>query len=315
MTSTQFISLLAQQGIGRDAAFAAQGATELAGLIRGRYGSRLRDRRRPDQSLPGPHRRRGEQAQVPALRDSSRLRNKVGGQSQATDEAGPADRPTAPGRAVPVRRQAILQRADRRQRRRRRLGHCRRARSGGARRSRRNAAGHAVGYRSPPRTASGSCSCATARPAAAPCWSTSSRPPSRSIRRTAGSGRRRQPSEALRSQLHGCDNGSHRRQGRRRPRRGPGEADAGDLAPAFRDAATNLPVGEVSEPIRSDQGACTCLVVCSKRSNTAQWSRLTTRSKTSWIGEQLRDDQTSATCATCATRLHREVREKLQAGS
>ena len=48
-----------------------------------------------------------------------------------------------------------------------------------------------------------------------------------------------------------------------------GEADAKDLAPAFRDAATSLPVGQISEPIRSDQGLH-LLAVCSKRSNTAQ---------------------------------------------
>jgi peptidyl-prolyl cis-trans isomerase SurA len=48
-----------------------------------------------------------------------------------------------------------------------------------------------------------------------------------------------------------------------------GEADAKDLAPAFRDAATSLPIGQISEPIRSDQGVH-LLVVCSKRSSAAQ---------------------------------------------
>jgi peptidyl-prolyl cis-trans isomerase SurA len=48
-----------------------------------------------------------------------------------------------------------------------------------------------------------------------------------------------------------------------------GEADAKDLAPAFRDAAMGLSVGQVSDPIRSDQGLH-ILAVCSKRSNSAQ---------------------------------------------
>ncbi len=48
-----------------------------------------------------------------------------------------------------------------------------------------------------------------------------------------------------------------------------GEADAKDLAPAFRDAATALSIGQVSDPIRSDQGMH-ILAVCNKRSNSAQ---------------------------------------------
>ena len=76
--------------------------------------------------------------------------------------------------------------------------------------------------------------------------------------------------EALRSQLHGCDKFEATAGKVDGVLAGDlGEADAKDLAPAFRDAATNLPVGEVSEPIRSDQGLH-LLVVCSKRSNTAQ---------------------------------------------
>ena len=76
--------------------------------------------------------------------------------------------------------------------------------------------------------------------------------------------------EALRSQLHGCD--------RFEAIAGKvdgvlagdlGEAQAKDLAPAFRDAAMALPVGAVSEPIRSDQGLH-LLAVCGKRSNAAQ---------------------------------------------
>jgi peptidyl-prolyl cis-trans isomerase SurA len=76
--------------------------------------------------------------------------------------------------------------------------------------------------------------------------------------------------EALRGQLHGCD------QFEAIAGKTPGvlagdlgEAEAKDLAPAFRDAALGLSVGDVSEPIRSDQGLH-LLAVCSKRSNTAQ---------------------------------------------
>jgi peptidyl-prolyl cis-trans isomerase SurA len=76
--------------------------------------------------------------------------------------------------------------------------------------------------------------------------------------------------ETLRAQLHGCDNFetiAGRVQG---VLAGDlGEAEAKDLAPAFRDAALALQVGEISEPIRSDQGLH-LVAVCSKRSNTAQ---------------------------------------------
>jgi peptidyl-prolyl cis-trans isomerase SurA len=76
--------------------------------------------------------------------------------------------------------------------------------------------------------------------------------------------------EALRGQLHGCDNFEATAGKVEGVLAGDlGEADAKDLAPAFRDAATNLPIGQISEPIRSDQGLH-LLVVCGKRSNTAQ---------------------------------------------
>jgi len=76
--------------------------------------------------------------------------------------------------------------------------------------------------------------------------------------------------EALRGQLHGCA-GFEATAGKVDGVLAGdlGEADAKDLAPAFRDAATSLPIGEVSEPIRSDQGLH-LLMVCSKRSSTAQ---------------------------------------------
>ena len=76
--------------------------------------------------------------------------------------------------------------------------------------------------------------------------------------------------EALRGQLHGCD-GFEATAGKVQGDLAGdlGEADAKDLAPAFRDAASSLPVGQVSEPIRSDQGLH-LLMVCGKRSNAAQ---------------------------------------------
>ncbi len=76
--------------------------------------------------------------------------------------------------------------------------------------------------------------------------------------------------EALRGQLKGCD-GFEATAGKVDGVLAGdlGEADAKDLAPAFRDAATNLAVGQISEPIRSDQGLH-LLAVCSKRSSAAQ---------------------------------------------
>ena len=76
--------------------------------------------------------------------------------------------------------------------------------------------------------------------------------------------------EALRGQLHGCDQFETIAAKTDGVLAGDlGEADAKDLAPAFRDAALALSVGDVSEPIRSDQGLH-LLAVCNKRSNTAQ---------------------------------------------
>jgi len=76
--------------------------------------------------------------------------------------------------------------------------------------------------------------------------------------------------EGVRSQLHGCDNFESIAGKTEGVLAGDlGEADAKDLAPAFRDAAMGLSVGQISEPIRSDQGMH-ILAVCSKRSNSAQ---------------------------------------------
>jgi peptidyl-prolyl cis-trans isomerase SurA len=76
--------------------------------------------------------------------------------------------------------------------------------------------------------------------------------------------------EGLRGQLHGCDNFEAIAGKTEGVLAGDlGEADAKDLAPAFRDAATTLAVGQISDPIRSDQGMH-ILAVCNKRSNSAQ---------------------------------------------
>lgn len=76
--------------------------------------------------------------------------------------------------------------------------------------------------------------------------------------------------EALRGQLHGCDQFEAIAGKADGVLAGDlGEAEAKDLSPAFRDAALALPVGQISEPIRSDQGVH-LLAVCGKRSNAAQ---------------------------------------------
>ena len=76
--------------------------------------------------------------------------------------------------------------------------------------------------------------------------------------------------EALRPQLHGCDNFEAIAGKVDGVQAGDlGEADAKDLAPAFHDAAVALKVGEVSEPLRSDQG-WHLIAVCNKRANGAQ---------------------------------------------
>ncbi|HUZ13797.1 MAG TPA: peptidylprolyl isomerase [Caulobacteraceae bacterium] len=76
--------------------------------------------------------------------------------------------------------------------------------------------------------------------------------------------------EGLRARLHGCTNflaiagkvdgivaGDL------------GEAEAKDLAPAFRTAALAMNVGDVSQPLRSDEGLH-LIAVCNKRTNAAQ---------------------------------------------
>lgn len=76
--------------------------------------------------------------------------------------------------------------------------------------------------------------------------------------------------EALKRQLHGCDNFEAIAGKVDGVLAGDlGEAEAKELAPAFRDAAMTLSVGQVSDPIRSDQGMH-LVAVCNKRSNAAQ---------------------------------------------
>jgi peptidyl-prolyl cis-trans isomerase SurA len=76
--------------------------------------------------------------------------------------------------------------------------------------------------------------------------------------------------EALRPQLHGCDDFEAIAGKVDGVLAGDlGEADAKDLAPAFHDAAMSLGIGEISHPIRSDQGLH-LIVVCNRRTNGAQ---------------------------------------------
>jgi peptidyl-prolyl cis-trans isomerase SurA len=76
--------------------------------------------------------------------------------------------------------------------------------------------------------------------------------------------------EALRAQLHGCDNFEAIAGRVDGVLAGDlGEAEAKDLAVAFRDPAVQMPVGQISEPIRSDQGLH-LIAVCGKRSNAAE---------------------------------------------
>ena len=75
---------------------------------------------------------------------------------------------------------------------------------------------------------------------------------------------------ALRAQLHGCADFEAVAGHVDGVMAGDlGEAQAKDLAPAFRDAAMTLQVGQISEPIRSDQGLH-LVAVCGKRSNAAE---------------------------------------------
>jgi peptidyl-prolyl cis-trans isomerase SurA len=76
--------------------------------------------------------------------------------------------------------------------------------------------------------------------------------------------------EALKPQLHGCDDFEAIASKVDGVQAGDlGEADAKDLSPAFHDAAIALQIGQVSEPLRSDQG-WHLIAVCNKRANGAQ---------------------------------------------
>ncbi|MGH6970685.1 MAG: peptidylprolyl isomerase [Caulobacteraceae bacterium] len=92
--------------------------------------------------------------------------------------------------------------------------------------------------------------------------------------------------EALRAKLHGCDDFVAVAGKTDGVVAGDlGEAEAKDLAPAFREAATNLAVGQISEPIRSDEGLH-IVAVCGRRSNAAQGLDVA-QIKRRLMGEQL----------------------------
>jgi peptidyl-prolyl cis-trans isomerase SurA len=76
--------------------------------------------------------------------------------------------------------------------------------------------------------------------------------------------------EVLRTQLHGCDNLEQISAKVDGVVAGDlGEAEVKDLAPAFRDAANAMQVGQVSEPLRSDKGMH-LIAVCGRRSSAAE---------------------------------------------
>jgi peptidyl-prolyl cis-trans isomerase SurA len=75
---------------------------------------------------------------------------------------------------------------------------------------------------------------------------------------------------ALKGQMHGCDGFEDIAGKTDGVLAGDlGESEAKDLAPAFRDAALTVPVGQISDPIRSDQGVH-LIAVCARRTNAAQ---------------------------------------------
>jgi peptidyl-prolyl cis-trans isomerase SurA len=76
--------------------------------------------------------------------------------------------------------------------------------------------------------------------------------------------------QALRGQLHGCNDFETIAAKTDGVLAGDlGQSDVRELAPAFHDAAVTVPVGDVSEPLRSDQGLH-LIAVCSRHSNAAQ---------------------------------------------
>jgi peptidyl-prolyl cis-trans isomerase SurA len=110
---------------------------------------------------------------------------------------------------------------------------------------------------------------------------------------------------ALRPQIKGCDNIEKAAQGVPGVVAGDlGEAEVGDLAPQFRQAAESLKVGEVSAPIRTSVGLH-LVAVCGKRASGGQQlnhdqieSRLYGQQLSMISRRYMRDLRTSATIET-----------------
>lgn len=111
--------------------------------------------------------------------------------------------------------------------------------------------------------------------------------------------------DALRPKLNGCDNLEVQAAKIEGVLAGDlGEAETKDLAPAFREAAEALSVGQVSDPIRTDAGLH-LIAVCAKRKSGAQLldhdqieSRLYGEDLAMIAKRQLRDLRNSATIET-----------------
>lgn len=111
--------------------------------------------------------------------------------------------------------------------------------------------------------------------------------------------------EALRGRIHGCDTLAAEVSKEPGVVSGDlGEAETKDLAPAFRDAANSLEIGQVSAPIRTDAGLH-LIAMCDKRLGGAQQmtkdqieSRLYGEELSMIAKRQLRDLRNSATIET-----------------
>jgi peptidyl-prolyl cis-trans isomerase SurA len=111
--------------------------------------------------------------------------------------------------------------------------------------------------------------------------------------------------EALRPKIHGCDTLAAEVAKEPGVVSGDlGEAETKDLAPAFREAADTLQVGQVSEPIRTDAGLH-LIAMCDKRVGGAQQmtkeqieNRLYGEELSMIAKRQLRDLRNSATIET-----------------
>jgi peptidyl-prolyl cis-trans isomerase SurA len=111
--------------------------------------------------------------------------------------------------------------------------------------------------------------------------------------------------EALRPRIHGCDTLAGEVAKEPGVVSGDlGEAETKDLAPAFREAADSLQIGQVSEPIRTDAGLH-LIVMCDKRVGGAQQmtkdqieNRLYGEELSMIAKRQLRDLRNSATIET-----------------